>query len=81
MWGRAKAQPKVSSVAIRQTTHSYPGGALQLIVPVIDTDSVRNDWLASLIVRKLTTAQLLTNPSMHLENPWVAAQRRKGKNI
>jgi hypothetical protein len=83
VWGRAKAQPKVFDPvkAKRDTSRSYEGGALQLIIPVADTNRQRNPWLASLILRKLTTQQLLTRPAMHLENPWVAAQRKKGWNI
>ena len=81
VWGRAKFQPKVSDSTVRETSHSYTGGALQLVIPVVDTDRRRNSAIAAYITRKLTTGQLLSNPSACLENPWVTAQRRAGRNI
>ncbi|SRR5260370_27502937 len=58
MWGRAKFQPKVSDTSKRSTTHSYEGEALQLIIPVEDTDRNINTVLASLIKRKFSTSSL-----------------------
>jgi hypothetical protein len=80
MWGRTKFQPKVFDPATRQTTHSYEGGALQLIIPVLDTSRNIDKLIADLITRKLHTSDLV-NKSMRLENPWVTAQRREGRNI
>lgn len=81
MWGRAKFQPKVSSAAVRSTSHSYAGGALQLVIPLTDTDRRRSARLSTYIVRKLQTADLLSNPRACLENSWVTAQRNAGRNI
>ena len=81
VWGAAKFQPKVFDAAKRETTHSYEGGALQLIIPVVDTDRNRNPAMAGLIARKLVTADLQSHPSRCLESPWVTAQRNRGRNI
>jgi hypothetical protein len=81
MWGSSKFQPKVFDQSKRSTAHSYEGGGLQLIIPVVDTDGQINRMIAGLIQRKLSTSMLVTNPSMLIENPWVTAQRRKGRNI
>lgn len=86
LWGRAKTQPKLSiefqkKEDNRRTSHSYEGGALQLLIPVRNTDKVLDPSITSFISRKFETARLLTNPAMLLENPWVTAQRQKGRNI
>jgi hypothetical protein len=81
VWGKCKFQPKVFDQSKRSTTHSYEGGALQLIIPVVDTDRQLNKLIAGLIRRKLNTGMLVNNSSMLIENPWVTAQRREGKNI
>jgi hypothetical protein len=81
MWGRAKFQPKVYDQSKRATGHSYEGGALQLIIPVVDTDWQINSALAAMMTRKLLTNNLVGNPSLLVENPWVTAQRVKGRNI
>jgi hypothetical protein len=80
MWGRTKFQPKVFDPSTRSTTHSYEGGALQLIIPVVDTGRVLDTALAGLITRKFLTSDLV-NKSIRIENPWVTAQRREGRNI
>jgi hypothetical protein len=64
-----------------ETARSFEGGALQLIIPVVDTNRQINSALAALITRKLMTSQLTNKPSLLLENPWVTAQRQKGRNI
>jgi hypothetical protein len=79
-WGRTKFQPKVFDTAKRPTTHSYEGGALQLIIPVVDTDRRADKILSDLIKRKFLTSELV-NKSVRVENPWVTAQRREGRNI
>ena len=62
-WGRAKFQPKVSAASQgnrvkgpdgqsrdwRETVRSYPGGSLQLVMPVKDDNGRINPFLASLI--------------------------------
>jgi hypothetical protein len=79
-WGRTKFQPKVFDPSTRSTTHSYEGGALQLIIPVVDTDRRIDKILSDLIKRKYLTSALV-NKSICVENPWVTAQRREGSNI
>ena len=81
MVGKAKFQPKVSPTGGRATRRSYEGGALQLVIPVVDTDRNLDPTLALLVTRKTTTVQLLGNPARCLENPWVTAQRAKGANL
>lgn len=105
MWGRAKAQPKRNYTKKyeeehpyrRQTTRSYAGGALQLIIPVRgipvkdapkgkdpETEEelgMVNQWLAGMVTRKFKTERLVSNPAMYLENPWTTSQRRQGKTI
>lgn len=80
MWGRAKFQPKVSSRGQRDTNRSYEGGALQLVIPVIDTNRQPNLGVIGMITRRLSTSDLL-RPGLRLENPWVTAQRKAGRNI
>ena len=81
MWGRAKFQPKVSVRGPRETHHSYEGGGLQLIIPVIDTDKSLDVRIAGYIKRKVRTDEIILHPSKVVESAWVTAQRRAGKNI
>lgn len=81
IWGRAKFQPKVSSRGPRETGRSYEGGALQLVIPVIDTDRRLDPRIAAYIQRKVLTQEILLHPSRVIENPWFTAQRRLGKTI
>jgi hypothetical protein len=86
IWGRAKAQPQLSidfqkKAENRKTSHRYEGGALQLLIPVRNTDKELDPGITCFISRKFETARLLTNPALILENPWFTAQRHKGRNI
>lgn len=90
IWGKTKCQPKVSDNGQRQTRHSYQGGALQLIIPLIYAEWRHNDpskkWdpnpgLTRFVTRRLRTSDLLSRPGLLIENPWVTAQRKAGCNI
>ena len=37
--------------------------------------------LAGLITRRLQTQAVASNPPKYLENPWVTAQRKRGRNV
>ncbi len=82
-WGRTAFQPKVKQASVRPTGRSYAGGSLQLIIPIIDTNMppVVDRRISGLITRRLQTATVVSNPPKYLENPWVTAQRKRGRNI
>jgi hypothetical protein len=79
-WGRAKFQPKVSETAQgttrtatdgtrvtwRETCRSYPGGSLQLLIPVVDTDQRVNAFLASLVRGPVSTDTVAASPRRFL---------------
>lgn len=70
IWGRAKAQPKVSvkgqEAGGRQTVRSYAGGSLQLIVPVTDENGAIDLQLASLIRGPESTLKIASAPNRFL---------------
>ncbi len=75
-WGRTQFQPKISAKTQdsggRRTRHSYAGGSLQIIIPIVDTDHRENPtrppnaYLASLVTGPYSTDILAASPKRFL---------------